>query len=253
MERRAHPARLEVAGVTASYDRVPVLRAVTFGVGPGELLGVVGPNGAGKSTLLKVAVGLMVADAGRVTVDGGPIAEVLRYVAYLPQRALVDWDYPAVVRDVVAMGRAPHLGRLRRPGRADRALVQAAIDRLGLTDLADRPIGELSGGQRQRAFLARALAQEARIMLFDEPFAGIDAVTERMLWDELSDLRDAGATIVVVNHDLRGVMDRCDRLLLLAGRVVALGRPAEAGSPDNLLEAYGGVAATGRTGDGGPG
>jgi ABC-type Mn2+/Zn2+ transport system ATPase subunit len=141
------------------------------------------------------------------------------------------------------MGRAPHLGRFGRPGARDRELVDAALRRIGLAALAGRPIGEVSGGQRQRAYLARALAQEARVLLLDEPFAGVDAVTEKLLWGELDRLTTEGRTVVLVNHDLGGVLERCDKLLLLAGRVVAWGPPGEAGAPANLLRAYGGLPA----------
>lgn len=235
---------LEVTDLAVSYDRWPALRGVSFAAGPGELFGVVGPNGGGKSTLLRAIVGLVTPVAGQARVHGRPAARMLRRVAYLPQRSAVDWDYPAVVREVVAMGRAPHLGRLRRPGARDRELVEAALDRLGLAGLAGRPIGELSGGQRQRVFVARALAQEADVLLLDEPFAAVDAVTERLLWTELRRLAAAGATVVLVNHDLGGVFERCDTLLLLARQPVAVGTPDVVGNPGNLLRAYGGLPRT---------
>lgn len=228
-----------VRDLDVSYGPRPALRSVTFDCTPGEVVGVVGPNGAGKSTLLKTLVGLLRPSAGSVRIGGLTPEASRRHSAYLPQHSSVDWDFPATVRGLVAMGRVPALSRLRRPGRHDQALVDDALERLGLTDLARRPIGELSGGQRQRALLARALAQEARLLLLDEPFSGIDAVTERLLWRELGRARQEGRTVLVVNHDLAITAGRFDRVLLLAGRLVATGPPAEVLTPPNVLTAYG--------------
>ena len=234
-------AQLDVRDLTVSYDGVPALRGVTFSCGPGEVCGIVGPNGAGKSTLVKAILGLLVPDSGSITVGGRPVDDVRRSIAYLPQRSEIDWDYPAVVEEVVTMGRYPHLGLGRRPGARDRRLVRAALERVGLQDFARRQIGELSGGQQQRVFLASALAQEASMLLLDEPFAGIDALTEQLLQRQVHALRDAGATIVVVNHDLATVGRLYDRLLVLSRRVVAFGPVAETFTAATIAEAYGGV------------
>ncbi|HEX2053715.1 MAG TPA: metal ABC transporter ATP-binding protein [Actinomycetota bacterium] len=234
---------MEVKDLSVSYDGTPVLRSASFACGPGEIVGVIGPNGAGKSTLVKAVIGLIRRDTGEVLVDEGPIGRVRKNIAYLPQRSEIDWDYPALVHEVVTMGRYAHLGWFRRPTDADRALAGAAIERVGLSQLADRQIGELSGGQQQRVFLARALAQKARLLLLDEPFAGVDALTEQLLWREMKNLRDGGATLVVINHDLASVSNAYDRLLIVSRRVVAFGPPAEVFNAENITAAYGAVPA----------
>ncbi|HEX2178088.1 MAG TPA: metal ABC transporter ATP-binding protein [Actinomycetota bacterium] len=235
--------KFEVKDLSVSYDGTPVLRSASFECGPGEIIGVIGPNGAGKSTLIKAAIGLIKPDTGQVTVDGGPIDKVRRNIAYLPQRSEIDWDFPALVHEVVTMGRYPHLRWLQRPSARDRGLALAAIERVGLSQLAHRQIGELSGGQQQRVFLARALAQKARLLLLDEPFAGVDALTEQLLWREMKNLRDGGATLVVVNHDLASVSGAYDRLLILSRRVVAYGPTAQVFTGENIAAAYGAVPA----------
>jgi ABC-type Mn2+/Zn2+ transport system ATPase subunit len=227
--------------VTVSYDGVAAVRRVEFGCGPGEVVGVIGPNGAGKSTLLKAIVGLVPVDSGGVLADGRPVREVRRHVAYLPQRSDVDWDYPAAVEEVVSMGRYPHAGLLRRLGAGDRARVAETLERVGMAALAHRPIGALSGGQQQRMLLGRALAQGARILLLDEPFAGVDALTEQILWARIRELRSEGATVVIVNHDLGLVSASYDSLLVLAREMVAFGPVDEVFIPQVIAEAYGSV------------
>ena len=200
---------------------------------------MIGPNGAGKSTLIKAILGLAPRDSGEMTLNGQPVAQQRRAIAYMPQRSEIDWDYPAIVRDVVMMGRYPAAGLFGRLRRADRMLVESAIERVHLADLAQHPIGELSGGQQQRVFLARALAQDADMFLLDEPFSAVDAHTESVLWDVLRGLRDQGRTVVVVNHDLGSVSRNYDQLLVLAGRVVACGPVGEVFQDDVLAAAYG--------------
>jgi manganese/zinc/iron transport system ATP- binding protein len=231
---------LEVRHLTAGYRAEPVLRDVSVAVPAGTLTGVVGPNGAGKSTLLKAILGLVRPTAGTVAVRGKPLAADRLAVAYVPQRGGVDWDFPARVADVVLMGTYGRLGWFRRPGRAERNLAAAAIEQVGLTNFAGRQIGELSGGQQQRTFLARALAQQAEVYLLDEPFQGVDAVTERAVVDLLRSLRVAGKTVVAVHHDLATVPDYFDRVVLLNGTVVAGGPVAEAFTPAHLRVAYDG-------------
>lgn len=230
---------LEVDGVSVRYDRVPVLEDVRWQATGGQLIGVCGANGSGKSTLLQTIVGVARPYAGAVRVAGRPFAEVPELVSYVPQRTAADPDFPITVREVVATGRLPLRRGLRWQGRRDRATVDEALDRLDLAALADRGLGELSGGQRQRTFLARALAQEAAILLLDEPFAAVDTRAEEDLWQRLAGLRDAGALVVVVHHDLAALARHADRLLLLAGRVVAEGRPEEVLTPGCLDAAYG--------------
>jgi manganese/zinc/iron transport system ATP- binding protein len=196
---------------------------VTVDVAPATLTAIVGPNGAGKSTFLKAVLGLIPTDGGEVQFFGRPVATARARIAYVPQRASVDWDFPASARDVVTMGMYPRLGAFGRITRADRDLALECLDRVGMADLAARQIGRLSGGQQQRVFLARALAQGADLFLLDEPFAGVDAATEAAIVDVLRDQRAKGRTVVAVHHDLTTVADYFDQVILMRGRVVAAG------------------------------
>ncbi|MDQ7828023.1 MAG: metal ABC transporter ATP-binding protein [Armatimonadota bacterium] len=235
----AAPA-VEVTNLSVTYDSHPVLLGVSLQVGPGEVVGVVGPNGAGKSTLFRALVGLVPLTTGTVRLLGGPVEQGRRWVAYLPQREALDWDFPVVVWDAVLMGRFPHLPWGRRPGAADRAVAARALEALGIADLRDRHIGELSGGQQQRVLLARALAQEARVLLLDEPFIGVDAATEATILALLPRLRTEGRTVLVVDHDLVRVRETYDRVLLLNQRLVAAGPPGAVLTEDLLRATYGG-------------
>lgn len=230
---------VEVHDLTVAYGDKPVLWDIDLSVPAGVLMGVVGPNGAGKTTLLKAMLGLVRPVAGRVLVNGKPFAPRDRAVAYVPQRGSVDWDFPTTVRDVVTMGTYGRLGWFRRPGAAERAVADAALGRVGMGDFAGRQISQLSGGQQQRVFLARALAQDAPVYLMDEPFQGVDAVTERAIVDVLRDLRTRGRTVVVVHHDLQTVPEYFDWVTLLNVRRIASGPVAEAFTPANLRAAYG--------------
>jgi manganese/zinc/iron transport system ATP- binding protein len=224
--------------VTVAYDARPVLRAVSFRVGAGELIGVIGPNGAGKSTLLKCMLGLIQPDYGSITLFGDSIRSTRRHLAYVPQTEAVDWDFPVTVRDVVLMGRALRgpLGWLRA---ADRAAADQALRQVGMAKFADRHIRQLSGGQQRRVFLARALCQEAEMLLLDEPFAGVDSASEQAIFKLIDDIRDAGKTVIVVNHDL-SILERFDRVLMLNQRVIAFGPPAEVANDANFRATYGG-------------
>jgi manganese/zinc/iron transport system ATP- binding protein len=239
---------IHVEDLTVRYGDRTVLWDVDLDVPIGVLGAIVGPNGAGKSTLLKAMVGLVRPAAGHLRVFGEPFAKVRRRVAYVPQRAAVDWDFPTTVLDVAMMGRYAHLGWWRRPSRADRTNALAALEQVGLVDLAQRQIGELSGGQQQRTFLARALTQDADLVLMDEPMAGVDATTEAAVMGVLDDLRSRGRTVLVVHHDLQTVADRFDWVALVQVRIVASGSVAETLTADALRRAYGGpvgVAAAG--------
>jgi manganese/zinc/iron transport system ATP- binding protein len=235
---RPAPA-LAVRGVHAGYRDRTALVDVGLEVAQGERVGVIGPNGAGKSTLLKAVVGLVRLRRGSVEVGGVPAARVRGRIAYLPQRAQIDWDHPAQVRDVVAMGRYPHRGPVGRLRREDHGAVEAALARMDLTGLAKIRIAELSGGQQQRAFLARAFAQEAPVLLLDEPYAGLDAATATVIDRELASASEDGVAIVVVNHDLAALRQRYERLLVLNRRVVATGPPDEVLTAEVLDAAYG--------------
>ncbi|MBX9624753.1 MAG: metal ABC transporter ATP-binding protein [Gemmataceae bacterium] len=232
-------AALEVHDLTVAYRDKPVLWDIDLTVPAGVLMGIVGPNGAGKTTLLKAMLGLVRPVAGRVLVNGKPFSPRDRVVAYVPQRGSVDWDFPTTVRDVVTMGTYGRLGWFRRPGAAERAAADAALGRVAMGDFAGRQISQLSGGQQQRVFLARALAQDAPVYLMDEPFQGVDAVTERAIVDVLRDLRTRGRTVVVVHHDLQTVPEYFDWVTLLNVRKVASGPVAEAFTPAHLRAAYG--------------
>jgi manganese/zinc/iron transport system ATP- binding protein len=234
----ARPPALEVRRLTVSYGSRPVLWDVDAAFPARALSAIVGPNGAGKSTLLRAALGLLPADSGQALVEGRPAREALGRVAYTPQRDEVDWDFPVTVREVVEMGRYRDAGWVRRLRRGDREIVDASLERVGMGDFAGRQVGQLSGGQRQRVFIARALAQQAPVLLMDEPFAGVDARTESALLDLFGQLRDDGQAIVVVHHDLETVRARFDHALLLNVRTVADGPVREALAPGNVRRAY---------------
>jgi manganese transport system ATP-binding protein len=234
-------AAIEVTGATVRYGEVLALEDVHLRVEPGRVCGLLGMNGSGKSTLFKAVLGLVPVDRGRVRLLGmnNTAARRRGLVGYVPQSEQVDWTFPVRVRDVVMMGRYGHLGRRRRPRAADREVVEHALARTGLTQLADRQIGALSGGQRKRAFVARAIAQDADVMLLDEPFAGVDKRSEATITDLLLELRGAGHTLLVSTHDLAQVPVLCDEAVLLQRRVIAHGAPKEVLEPDVLLEAFG--------------
>jgi manganese/zinc/iron transport system ATP- binding protein len=226
--------------VTVAYHRKPVLWDVDLTLTEPKLVGIVGPNGAGKSTLIKAILGLVPLASGEVRVFGRPIAEQRRHIGYVPQRETVDWDFPTNVLDVVLMGTYGRLGWFRRPGKAERELARQCLGRVGLQDLERQQIGQLSGGQQQRTFLARALAQQAELYFMDEPLAGVDAATERVVFELLRELRGQGKTVVVVHHDLRTVPQYFDHVVLLNTRLVASGPTAEVFTPENLQKTYGG-------------
>ncbi|MDR5653246.1 metal ABC transporter ATP-binding protein [Ruixingdingia sedimenti] len=234
---------LHVEDLTVSYHDRPVLWDIDLDIPPGVMAAIVGPNGAGKSTLLKAVLGLVRPVAGHVRIFGLPYAAARRRVAYVPQRSSVDWDFPTTVLDVVMMGLYGRLGWFRRPGRAARDRAMAALEQVAMQDYARRQIAQLSGGQQQRVFIARALVQDADLVILDEPMAGVDAVTERTIVDLLHRLRDAGRTVVVVHHDLQTVERYFDWLVMLNVRVIAQGRVADVYTAENLRRAYGGQVA----------
>jgi len=235
----------DVSGLTVSYGGAPALWNVDYVATKGTLAAIVGPNGAGKSTFLKGALGLVPTLAGRTAAFGRPIDEMRRRIAYVPQRESVDWEFPATALDVATMGLYRKIGWLRPVRRRHRETALAALAELGMADFADRQIGQLSGGQQQRVFLARALAQDADLYLMDEPFAGVDAATERTIVALLRRLARAGKTAIVVHHDLGTVREYFDEALLLNVRRIAAGPIDEMLTEANLQKAYGGrLAAT---------
>jgi manganese/zinc/iron transport system ATP- binding protein len=235
---------LAISGLTVSYGDKPVLFSVDFVTPPGSMVAIVGPNGAGKSTLIKAALGIVPRISGEVSAFGRPYAEVRHRIAYVPQRAGVDWDFPATALDVVMMGLYREIGLLRFAGRRHRLKATECLERVGMAGFADRQIGQLSGGQQQRVFLARALAQEAELYVMDEPFAGVDAATERAIVAVLKELNTQGRTLICVHHDLTTVPDYFDHVLLINVRKIAAGPVATAFTPENLQAAYGGRLAS---------
>lgn len=231
---------LAVRGMTVSYGQKPAIFSVDMTVEPGRMTAIIGPNGAGKSTLLKAALGILKPLAGTTTVYGKPVHRQRHRIAYVPQRASVDWDFPTRVIDVVLMGLYPQLGLLGRVRPAHRARAEDCLARVGMEDFASRQIGQLSGGQQQRVFLARALAQDADLYLLDEPFAGVDAATEKAIIGVLKSLRDAGKTVVAVHHDLSTVTDYFDNVFLVNTRRIAEGPVRTTFVTAHLQDAYGG-------------
>jgi manganese/zinc/iron transport system ATP- binding protein len=229
---------LSIRDLTVVYGDQAALWDADLDLATGSLTAIVGPNGAGKSTLLKAALELIPRVAGTVSFFGRPLREVRREIAYVPQRANVDWDFPASVHDVALMGTYPRLGWFRRPGRAEREKALAALDRVGMANLAVRQIGELSGGQQQRVFLARALAQDAQLILLDEPLAGVDAPTEATVMRVLRELVESGRTVAAVHHDLETAPDYFDETVLLNVQIRATGPTREVLTPEQIRRAY---------------
>ncbi len=231
-------------GVTVTYrNGLTALTNASFQIPQGTITALVGVNGAGKSTLFKAIMGFVPVARGTIRLLGMPVRDALRQnlVAYVPQAEEVDWSFPVLVEDVVMMGRYGHMGLLRRPSATDRAKVDEAMARVGLTDLRHRQIGELSGGQKKRVFLARALAQQGRIILLDEPFTGVDVTTEEQIVTLLRSLRDEGHVMLVSTHNLGSVPDFCDRTVLVKGTVLAYGPTGTTFTRENLERAFGGV------------
>ncbi|MBL9047703.1 MAG: manganese/iron ABC transporter ATP-binding protein [Tabrizicola sp.] len=235
---------IQATGVTVTYrNGLTALTDASFSIPQGTITGLVGVNGAGKSTLFKAIMGFVPLARGQIRLLGLPVREALRQnlVAYVPQAEEVDWSFPVLVEDVVMMGRYGHMGFLRRPSATDRAKVDEALSRVGLSDLRHRQIGELSGGQKKRVFLARALAQEGRIILLDEPFTGVDVKTEEQIITLLRALREEGHVMLVSTHNLGSVPEFCDRTVLVKGTVIAHGPTEDIFTRDNLERAFGGV------------
>jgi len=231
---------LAIRGLTVSYGQKPAVFSVDMTVEAGKMTAIIGPNGAGKSTMLKAALGIVPPVSGQIQVFGKPLDAQRARIAYVPQRASVDWDFPTRVIDVVLMGLYRELGLLGRLRSDHKVKAMDCLDRVGMGDFATRQIGQLSGGQQQRVFLARALAQGADLYLLDEPFAGVDAATEKAIISVLKALREAGKTVVVVHHDLATVADYFDNVFLINTTKVAEGIVAEAFTADTLQAAYGG-------------
>ena len=234
---------IHIEQLTVAYQAVPVLWQVGLNVQKGKRTAIIGPNGAGKSTLIKSILGLMTPLTGEVgfSVKDGEWAEyksIKKSVAYVPQKSSVDWDFPTTVLDVVVMGRYGHLGWFKRPGKKDTALAEEMLVKVGMHSFKDRQISQLSGGQRQRVFLARALVQQAEIYLLDEPLAGVDMKSEKVIMELLEELSSVGKTVIVVHHDLQTVKEYFDEVVFLNREVVAAGSVATTFTEDVIEETY---------------
>ncbi len=231
---------VELDNVTVAYHKKPVLQDISLQVPEGKLIGIIGPNGAGKSTLIKTILGLVPRASGDISIYGKDYQDQRTRIGYVPQRGSVDWDFPTSALDVVLMGRYGRIGLLKRPKKADVEMAKAALTKVGMLDYAKRQISQLSGGQQQRVFLARALCQNADIYFMDEPFAGVDAATERAIMTLLAELKEKGKTVLVVHHDLQTAEDYFDWILLLHLRKIAFGPAENVFTIENLQKTYGG-------------
>jgi manganese/iron transport system ATP-binding protein len=237
-------AGIAVRGATVTYrNGHTALADASFSLPVGCIAALVGVNGSGKSTLFKAIMGFVHLAAGSISILGRPVKAALKenLVAYVPQSEDVDWNFPVLVEDVVMMGRYGRMGFLRIPRAADRRAVDEALERVGMADFRNRQIGELSGGQKKRVFLARALAQDGRVILLDEPFTGVDVTTEDAIVALLRQLRSEGRVMLVSTHNLGSVPEFCDRTVLLKRTVLASGPTAEVFTRANLERTFGGV------------
>jgi ABC-type Mn2+/Zn2+ transport system ATPase subunit len=229
---------LEVCNLSVNYRHTRAVENVSFTLHPGQVTGLLGANGAGKSTLIKAILGLVPVAKGSIQWMGQPVTKQLNKVAYVPQRSQIDWDYPITVERVVMMGRVATTGWLRQHDRRSRVLVSNALQRVGMWQYRQRQIKELSGGQQQRVFLARAIAQEADLLLFDEPFNNIDRQTETVIFDIFAQLKAQQKTLLVISHDLSETLANYDRILLLNKRLIASGTKEEVLTNENINKAY---------------
>lgn len=234
---------VEVKNLTVAYQKKPVLQNVSFTVPEGKLIGIIGPNGAGKSTLIKAILGLIPKATGEIKVYDKLYRAKDRIVGYVPQRGSVDWDFPTNALDVVLMGRYGHVGWFKRPGKKDIEYALNCLQKVGMSEYANRQISQLSGGQQQRVFLARAIAQDVKVYFMDEPFVGVDAATERAIIELLNELKRQGKTVLVVHHDLQTVKDYFDHVILLNVNVIAEGPTEQIFTLENLHRTYGGTLA----------
>ncbi len=240
---------VDVRDLSVSYDGKKAFEDISFSIPAKQIVGIIGPNGSGKSTLIKAIMGLLDVDQGIVTIMNQPVAKSRKRIAYVPQRNAIDTDFPALVEDVVMMGRYPHMSWWGFPSVKDRQVVEDSLILVGMVELRKRQIGQLSGGQQQRVFLARALAQEAEILFLDEPFAGIDIASESMIMELLKRLRDQGNTLFVVHHDLSKAESYFDSLILLKNKLIVYGKWKDVFKLEHLRMAYDDRVATFTTGN----
>lgn len=236
---KPHHIAFQAHQLTVNYEKTPVLWDISCEIPQGHLVGIIGPNGAGKSTLIKASLDLVTPISGKIEFFGLPLKDVRKRIAYVPQRESVDWDFPITVRDLVLMGRYGRLGLFKWPRKADWAAADRYLEMVGMTPYANRQISQLSGGQQQRVFIARALLQEADIYFMDEPFAGIDLATEKVIMGILTKLKSEGKTVFVVHHDLNTLQNYFDWAILLNMRLIACGPVKEVFNTQNLIATYG--------------
>ena len=233
---------LDVSQLTAGYSgNRRAVQDISFTVESGERIAIIGPNGAGKSTLIKAIVGVLHFAIGHISIFGEDCHSSHGNVGYVPQRSAIDWSFPVSVFDVVMMGRSRHIGWFRWPRKKDRDIVHDTLKHLSLSELANRQISELSGGQRQRVFIARALAQDTRVMVLDEPFAGVDQTAEQEIIDALETLTNHGITILFSTHHMQNAALHADKVLVLRQNMLAYGPPNDVLTAENLRNAFGGA------------
>lgn len=230
---------INISNLTVSYEGNTVLNNINLTIKKGSITGIIGPNGAGKSTLLKGMLKIIPTDSGNITVDGEDIEKARKKIAYVEQRSKIDLTFPITVKDVVLTGTYPKLGLFHSPKKKQKQKVMECLRKVEMEDYQKRQIGELSGGQLQRIFITRALAQEAEILLLDEPFVGIDIISENVIVNLLKELKNANKTIVVVHHDLSKVIDYFDNLIILNSHLIDSGATSEVFTKENLHKAYG--------------
>lgn len=233
---------IDIENVTVAYHGKVALHSASLQLKAGTICGLVGMNGAGKSTLFKAIMGFVKPNTGRILINGLPIRQVQKsnLVAYVPQSEEVDWNFPINVYDAVMMGRYGYMNLLRIPRSIDKQAVRESLERVEMWPMRDRQIGELSGGQKKRTFFARALAQQGTVLLLDEPFAGVDIKTEKMMIDLLMELRQTGHTILVSTHDLESITTFCDQVVLINRSILAYGNTSEVFTEENLSRTFGG-------------
>jgi len=229
---------ISVKDLSVSYDRKRVLSNIFLEIREGNVYGVIGPNGAGKSTLFKAILGIIDINSGQIKVFNQDIEKVRKRIAYIPQKDEVDWGFPATVKDIVLMGRYPHKKLLQRLNKNDLNIAQEAMEKVGITNLSDRQIGALSGGQQQRVFIARALCQEAELFFMDEPFVGVDMLTEHKIVEIMKELSHEKKTILVVHHDLSTADEYFDQVILLNQRLIAYGKTESTFTKPNIGKTY---------------
>ncbi|MBX7241318.1 MAG: zinc ABC transporter substrate-binding protein [Bacteroidia bacterium] len=231
---------IDIQNLSVSYDKKPIFKDTSLTVSSGYVYGIIGGNGSGKSTLIKSIVGLIRPDQGKITINGQPIENIRKYVAYIPQKEDIDWTFPATVQDVVMMGRYPFRKVFEKFSREDYQKVNEALEQMGIGDLKNRQIGTLSGGQQQRVFIARALCQEAEVYLLDEPFVGVDVVSEEKIMNILKDLTLKGKMVLIIHHDLGKVANYFERVIMINQGVIANGPTKEVFTKENIQKTYGG-------------